>query len=307
MKNLFKVGLALGAFSIPAAARAAVINFGQSNQGYSVYTATGDYNALYYGQGAYVDTGNNVWNGFGNYQGPGSTAFYGPGRSNSNVGSSIMPAGNPGNPYAFTNASGTVSGANLFSPTNAGASNVGNANSNSTHSPVTLTLSAITAEGGAGTHANQGTPAFLLSGAEEVTGSTLGSFSLGSVPAGTYDLYLYGANFDGDRGAAFTVSSGTPLGGFTSTTNPNSAAGSGPLTSYVLGGDYVEFINVTPSAGVISGTWGAVTNPISTLSGQGDFNGLQLVSVAAVPEPASMGLLAVGAVGLLGRRKRRSV
>ena len=286
MKSLIKVGVVTCAFSLPVAAKASVVNFGESSQGYSVYTATGDYNALYYGQGAYSDPGNNVWNGFGRYGGPGSTAFYGSGRTDSNVGSSIMPAGNPGNPYAFTNGNGTASGTNLFSPTNSGASNVGNANSNGTLSPVTLTLSTITNENGAGNMGAQATPGFLLSTADLVLGSTLGTFSLGDVPAGTYDLFLYGANFDGTRGAAFTVSSGTPLDGFTSTTNPNANAGSGPLTSYVLGGDYVEFMNVTPTAGIISGTWGAGSNPISTLSGEGDFNGLQLVSVPApVPEP----------------------
>jgi len=41
------------------AAKGQVINFHNATQG----TIPG-YNQLYYGQGAYVDTGNNVWNGF---------------------------------------------------------------------------------------------------------------------------------------------------------------------------------------------------------------------------------------------------
>ena len=306
MKSLIRVGVATCALSLPLAAKASVVSFGQSSQGYSVYTANGDYNALYYGQGAYSDPGNNVWNGFGRYGGPGSTAFYGAGRADSNVGSAIMPAGNPGNPYAYTFGSGSTSGANLFSPANYGAGNVGNATSTGIHSPVTLTLGPIDGENGGGNMGDQSTPGFLLSGAELVFGSDLGTFSLGSVPKGNYDLFLYGANFDGTRGAVFTASSGTPLGGFTSTINPN-ASPSGPLTSFVLGSDYVEFINVSPTAGVISGTWGAVNNPISNLSGEGDFNGLQLVSVAAVPEPASIGIVATGAIGLLARRRRHSV
>jgi fibronectin-binding autotransporter adhesin len=271
---------------VPAAAHAQlVVNFGESSQGYSVYTSNGDYNALYYGQGAYSDSGNNVWNGFGRYGGPGSTAFYGGGRPDSNVGSTKMPAGNPGNPYAFTNGNGTASGTNLFSPTNSGASNVGNAYSNGTLSPVTLTVSTITGENGAGNMTNQGTPGFLLATADLVQGSTLGTFTLGSVPAGTYDLYLYGANYDGTRGAAFNLTSqsgaASAAGGFTTTTNPN-ANPNGPLTSFVLGQDYVEYLNVSPTAaGVIAGTWGAVSNPISGLSGEGDFNGLQLVEVPA--------------------------
>src|SRR5436190_16423416 len=80
------VGLAL-----PMSARAAtVVNFHDANNGQAA-VAGGFYNALYVGQGAYSDPGNNIWNGFGKYPGPGSTYFYG----------TANPfAGNPGNPYA---------------------------------------------------------------------------------------------------------------------------------------------------------------------------------------------------------------
>lgn len=305
MKNYVKIAaIACGLAAGSGAAQAAVINFGESGQGYQVYVGNTVYNGLYYGQGAYADPGNNVWNGFGRYAGPGSTAFYGTDHANSNVNSLVVPAGNPGNPYAFSNA-GTASGTNLFSPTNYGASNVGNANSNGTISPVTLTVGGITGENGTGTPARQGTAAFLLGTAALVSGTNVGTFTLANVPAGTYALYLYGANFDGTRGATFTASSGTAVGGITTTTNPN-ANGGGPLTSFVLGQNYVQFVGVTPVNGVISGTWSSVSNPISGLSGEGNFNGLQLVSIAAVPEPTSIGFAAVGAAGLLARRRRQT-
>src|SRR5260370_37005948 len=68
LKLLLFVGAAAGT------AKGQVINFHNASQG----TIPG-YNQLYYGQGAYVDTGNNVWNGFSaaTYAGggPGSTLF----------------------------------------------------------------------------------------------------------------------------------------------------------------------------------------------------------------------------------------
>ncbi len=291
-------------------ASASVINFHNANQGYAFY---GGYNRLMYGQGAAVDPGNNVWNGFGKYGGgfgfPGGTAFYGGGNPDSAHGS--VPAGLPGNPYAWYNGTSST-GNTLFSPTNSGAANVGNANSDGTISPVTLSLSYAFDNGSQG-NVTQGTPSQVLSEAALVQGSTLGTFTLGNVAAGTYDLFLYGANYDGTRGAAFTVASGTALDGFTSTMNTNATAGNGPLTTFVLGVDYVEFIGVTPdSNGNITGTWGAVSNTISGLSGEGDFNGLQLVSVpaavTAVPEPASLisSFVGMGCLTLLGLRRLRA-
>ena len=106
----------------------------------------------------------------------------------------------------------------------------------------------------------------------------------------TYDLYLYGANFDGTRGAAFVVANtGTPLNGISATMNPYAASGSGPLTNFVLGTSYVVYQNVTPDAsGRIAITWGAVSNIYSGLTGEGDFNGLQLVPSVAVPAAPSI-------------------
>lgn len=265
------------------------------------------YNALYYGQGAYVDPGNNVWNGFGSNPGPGSTYFYGQANPNSNSNTSAVPANNPGNPYAWyaptSSTSGTSStGKTLFSPTNysAPAGSIGNADSSGKLSSVQLSMSytggAFGGENGGTTISNEGSPSFLLSTAA-VTTSAPGTFTLSGVAPGTYNLYLYSENFDGDRGATFTVSSGTALNGITTAMNANQ----GTLNSFILGVNYVEFLNVTPNlVGQITGTWDAVINGGN--SGEGDFNGLQLV---ATPEPATLGLLAAGVAPLLVRRRHR--
>jgi hypothetical protein len=302
LRKATMASLAGGALIATApAAPAQTVNFHNANQGYGYYSG---YNRLMYGQGAAVDPGNNVWNGFGQYGGPGSTDFYGTGNPNSNHGA--VPANLPGNPYAWHSGT-TASGTNLFSPTNSGAANVGNAKSDGTLTPVTISLTyggdnGLNVPGLAGT-VSQGTPGQILGEAALTpNGTTPGTFTLSNVPAGTYNLFLYGANYDGTRGAAFTVSSGTALGGLTSAINP----GGGPLNSFILGGDYVEFTGVTPDgSGNITGTWSAVSNPISGLSGEGDFNGLQLQAVAPVPEPSSLVLCLVGGAAGVTRIIRR--
>jgi hypothetical protein len=277
----------------PLAAKASVISFHDANQGYAYY---GGYDSLMYGPGKAPDAaGNNAWNGFGNYQGPATIGvFYGGGNP-------TQEHSQQGNPYAWYSGT-TTSGPNVFAPSaSPPTSGFGNSNSDGTISPITLKMS-YDFDNGATGGAVQGTASFLFSHAALVTNGDVGTFELDNVPAGTYDLYLYGANYDGTRGAAFTVSSGTPLGGFTTTTNPNANGGSGPLTSYILGTDYVEFLNVTPASGVISGTWTGAFNPISLNNGEGDFNGLQLAS--AVPEPASIGMVAIASLAALRRRRR---
>lgn len=296
------------ALAAPAVQAQLVVNFHEAQSGYNFgarYATSGGYNLLYYGQGAYSDPGNNIWNGFGGYAGPGSTAFYGPGLLDN-----PQQPGNPGNPYAQW-GSGNASGNTLFSPTNPGAGgSAANATSRGTISPVTLSLTYGFDNGAADAATKQGTPAFLFSEAAVVNGASpgvgtaanpLGAFGLHNVPTGTYDLFLYGANHNNDRGAAFSVSSGTALDGISSTLNLDNGQ---PAQSFILGATYVEFIGVTPDAGGnITGTWGAVTNPTSGNSGEGDFNGLQLVQV--VPEPSTLSFLGLGLAGLFALRRRR--
>ncbi len=134
-------------------------------------------------------------------------------------------------------------------------------------------------------------PSLVLGYAAVVNGANpVGSFVLHNVPPGVYNLYLYGANYDNDRGASFTVNSGSPHNGLNGATNDFSG---GPASSFVEGANYVYFTNVIRTVdGLITGTWGPVSNPFSGNSGEGDFNGLQLVKVATAPPILSIGVSA---------------
>lgn len=272
------------------AASAFTVNFHAANQGYVHY---GGYSALYYGQGALSDPGNNVWNGFGNYN-KGSGIFYGPSNPDSLHGS--VPSGLVGNPYAWSN-SGTASGANLFSPSNPSAGNVGNATSGGLHTPVTLTLSYdIDESTGAGP--TQGSPAWVLNTAAKTLAGNTGTFTLANVPVGTYTIILYGVNSTSTKGASFTLSSGTAVGGVTQTVGGPEGS---PASSFVLGDNYVEYVNVQPDInGNINGTWTGDNAPTD----EGYFNGIQITS-QVVPEPSTIGLLGLGAAAMVAMRRRR--
>lgn len=124
-----------------------------------------------------------------------------------------------------------------------------------------------------------------------------------------YNLFLYGTD-NTSTGALFTLLNGTTATGVSPSTSnttggsvgANTTASTIPAGSPNLGADYMEFTGVTPnSSGNIVVQWsenGTATN------GAGVINGFQLESV---PEPASAGLLAVGAFGLLARKRRRSI
>jgi hypothetical protein len=295
--------LAFVGFVAGSAAQAQVINF----QHASVGTIPG-YNQLYFGQGAYSDPGNNVWNGFSaaTYAGggPGSTLFYG---ANNHYPAS---GGNPGNPYAAYGANGhtTGSGNVLFgtggtidasgNPTSVPA---GNATSSGLLSPITLSAD-FGGDNGATAGATLGTPSWLLSSA--AISSSTETFTFHNVPSGTYLLYAYGANYDNDRGSLFSVSSGTAHNGISATLNENN--GMRPGQSFIEGVNYVYFLGVTPNA---SGdiTVQAVPNPADgvgngNLSGEVDVNGFQLVMI---PEPATVAILGFGLGGLFIARRRR--
>jgi hypothetical protein len=299
IKLLAFVGLSVG-----SAAQAQVYNFAHA----SVGTIPG-YNQLYFGQGAYSDPGNNVWNGFsaGTYAGggPGSTLFFGPGNP--------YPAsgGSPGNPYAAYGANGhqTTSGSVLFgsggtidgsgNPTSVPA---GNANSRGQLSPITLSAD-FGGDNGATAGATFGTPSWLLSSAA-ISGSTE-TFTFHNVPAGSYLLYCYGANYDNDRGTLFSVNSGAAHNGIAATLNQ--ANGTRPGQSFLEGVNYVYFMGVSPNgSGDI--TVQAVANPADgvgnpNLGGEADVNGFQLVAI--VPEPSMAAMLGLGLAGFIAARRRR--
>ena len=68
--------------------------------------------------------------------------------------------------------------------------------------------------------------------------NALGTFTLQNVPAGTYDLFpLTEPTSTALAALRSRASSGTALGGITSTINPNAAPTGSALNSFVLGGD----------------------------------------------------------------------
>ena len=146
-----------------------------------------------------------------------------------------------------------------------------------TASPITLTSQF----GGAfGAQKTQGTPAALLQ-PYQYNNALRRTNKLDHVPAGTYDLYLYGINDTGTRGTTFTVSTAAqPLLTESTVNTP------GSLTSFIPGASYVTFKNiVVPAAGTITFTW--TGNPNVSLAGnnEGDFCGLQLVLVSPNTTP----------------------
>ncbi len=123
----------------------------------------------------------------------------------------------------------------------------------------------------------------------------------GLTAGGSYDLYLYGQNGGfNNNGATFSISTGTgsPITGSNAVTaNPSASSG-----TFQENANYVIFSATANASGTLGVNW--ITTPGKS---EGDFNGLQVISTAAaVPEPASMGLLGAGALGLLllGRKRK---
>lgn len=259
MKRIIKSGGLLVALAAPAL-QAQVINF-HNAYNYANYNTDNSFplygSVVYSGQGAYSDPGNNVWNGFG--------------------------GGFPPQPSAG------------FSPASKGHTTPAGQYSDGTLSAITLTVIYGFDNGGLyNTHNTyQGTPAFILGEQAGVDSSHLGfgttspkgEFILHNVLAGTYNLYFYGASFDAKSGALFSLSAsngGTAHNGVDGTIND------GDNSTFVEGVNYAIFENVTPDAnGNITGFW--TPNPGSTVAGEGDFNGLQLVTIS-VSEPSTVAL-----------------
>jgi len=141
-----------------------------------------------------------------------------------------------------------------------------------TPSPITLTSQL---GGTYGTQGTQGTPAALQQ-PYQYNNAVLRTDTLNNVPAGTYNLYLYGINNTGTRGTTFTVSTAAMSPVTKSTFNTPAS-----LNTFALGADYVVFSNVVLAlTGTISFTWTANPNVIVVGNNEGDFNGLQLVFVS---------------------------
>jgi len=155
---------------------------------------------------------------------------------------------------------------------------------------------------GAVNSGQQGTPSYLVGTEDAVNGGSPGigtasnpegEFFIKNVPQGTYTLYIYGQNYDGNRGSIFTLApanGGAADGGINSTAGAQSASGTVSLGE---GTNYVFFHDVVPDAtGTISGTYVPNPNP-SLLQGEAPFNGLQLALHLIAVKPAAGGNVTV--------------
>jgi hypothetical protein len=275
---------------LSSGAMAQVVNFHDANNEFPLHIGGSQYEELFAGQGAYADSGNDIWNGFGQYAGPGEIWFY----SGAPGSGPVWPQqyGNPGNPYAaYFGQSGwtNCTGKSLYNYNSASAAFAGNADSGGQWTPITLSVGGYLTDNGGlyEVPIPNGSPGFLLSNAAIITNGTE-VFTLQNVPTNdTYGLYLYGVNFANNRGTLFSVNSGNAHNAIAATLNGQNGA---PDPTFVEGQNFVIFESVTPDTnGNITIT--AAPNPEdgvdnTNLSGEADFDGLQLIFN---PPPTAVG------------------
>jgi hypothetical protein len=114
---------------------------------------------------------------------------------------------------------------------------------------------------------------------------------------GPYDIYVYYGSDGNDRTGTITASNSATVYNIATNTNPFDGTftqATPDADGAADDGEYALFQGVTGNTVTITGLRGS--NNIG-------IHGVQLVGT--IPEPASLGLLAVGGLGLLARRRRR--
>jgi uncharacterized protein YjdB len=144
----------------------------------------------------------------------------------------------------------------------------------------------------------QGSPCFLVeyeagvnSGAPGIgnAANPEGSFTFNDVPPGVYTLYVYSANYDGNRGSIISIAPanlGIADGGTNAARNVQSDHA---CDNMVEGDNYVYFHYVVPDAfGNINGTY--IPNPAGALTGEGQIDALQLTKdiISIQPDGANV-------------------
>jgi hypothetical protein len=173
--------------------------------------------------------------------------------------------------------------------------------SSSNQTLVTSTLIFGFNNGAANAAITNGNPSWLVSYEDAVNGGSpgigtagapMGQVTLQNVPQGSYKLYLYGQNYDGNRGSVFAlapVNGGIPDNALTGTVNAQPASTPAVLTE---GDNYIFFRGVTPDpSGTITITY--IPNPAGTLTGEAPLNGLQLVGALVSIKQAGNGNITI--------------
>lgn len=161
----------------------------------------------------------------------------------------------------------------------------------------------------------RGSPSWLLSTEDAVNGNAPGigtvgapegQFTINDLPQGTYTVYLYGENYDGDRGSIFSfapTNGGVADQGLNATdpatNSPQTGFNGSDSTTFVEGQTYIFFTNVVADAS------GAVTiyyvyNNLDPLlkTGEAPFDGVQVVK-NAVAVPPTMSIQASGGQAII--------
>lgn len=179
---------------------------------------------------------------------------------------------------------------NLFAASGKPSNTALNSGGGSTLVTATLTYGF---NNGSQVNVTNGTPSFLLCTEDAVNGTFPGigtssapeaMLTINDLPQGNkYQLYLYSANYDDNRGSVFTLAAANPgvadLGS-NGTVNGciTGAVEHGGTNRFAEGDNYVLFDDVVPDTnGVITVTY--VPNPNGVLTGEAPFDGFQVIEV----------------------------
>ena len=148
---------------------------------------------------------------------------------------------------------------------------------------------------------------YLDTGTSSPENPSTTTITVSGIPFATYDVYVY---TDGDnssdrvetRAGLYTLNGGAPMETF-------DPAGQDFSGTFILGQNYTVFQGVTGDSFVLQAT---PDTSVGSSAPRAPVNGIQIVAPAdttVVPEPATLGLAALGGVGLLGfawRARRRA-
>jgi hypothetical protein len=126
--------------------------------------------------------------------------------------------------------------------------------------------------------------------------ATPASISLAGITYSSYDLIVYVQATRSGSNLSFSLNGGTPTAGI----NVNSGDSSATPVDFVEGSNYVEFDGLSGSTVSLTFTNHDANGDLNSETNAG-VSGFQIVS--PVPEPTSLGMLGIGALLLVRRRR----